>query len=72
MDLVEIVKEVKKYFAVVDTKERFAGIIELNDIKQRLFQPEQFEKVQVRTIMKNLRPFYYTLKICTPLWKNLI
>ncbi len=53
LDLVEIVKKSEKnIFAVVDTKERFAGIIELNDIKQRLFQPEQFEKVQVRTIMK--------------------
>lgn len=53
LDLVEIVKRSEKnIFAVVDTKERFAGIIELNDIKQRLFQPEQFEKVQVRTIMK--------------------
>jgi len=53
LDLVEIVKRSEKnIFAVVDTKERFAGIIELNDIKHRLFQPEQFEKVQVRTIMK--------------------
>lgn len=52
-DLVEIIKKSEKnIFAVVDGKERFAGIIELNDIKQKLFMPEQFEKISVRSIMK--------------------
>src|SRR5690606_17228002 len=40
-DLVEIIKKSdKNIFAVTDTKGKFAGIIELNDIKQVLFQPE--------------------------------
>lgn len=52
-DLVEVIKRSEKnIFAVVDSKGRFAGIIELNDIKQKLFQPEQFEKVSISSIMK--------------------
>lgn len=52
-DLVEVIKRSEKnIFAVVDGKERFAGIIELNDIKQRIFQPEQFNKVSIRSLMK--------------------
>jgi CIC family chloride channel protein len=52
-DLVDIIKRSEKnIFAVVDGKERFAGIIELNDIKQKLFQPEQFDKISIRTLMK--------------------
>lgn len=52
-DLVEIIKRSEKnIFAVTDGKLRFAGIIELNDIKQKLFQPDQFEKINVRSIMK--------------------
>lgn len=52
-DLVEIIKKSEKnIFAAVDSKQRFAGIIELNDIKQRLFQPELFDKIQIQSIMK--------------------
>lgn len=52
-DLVEVIKRSEKnIFAVVDSKDKFVGIIELNDIKQRLFHPEQFEKVTIRSIMK--------------------
>ena len=52
-DLVEIIKESEKnIFAVSDSKGKFAGIIELNDIKQKLFQPEQFEKTSIKSIMK--------------------
>lgn len=52
-DLVELIKQSEKnIFAVTDGKERFAGIIELNDIKQKLFQPEQFDKIFIRSIMK--------------------
>jgi chloride channel protein, CIC family len=52
-DLVEIVKRSdKNIYAVVDGKERFAGIIELNDVKQRLFKPEQFGQVPIKSLMK--------------------
>jgi chloride channel protein, CIC family len=52
-DLVEIIKHSEKnIFAVTDSKGRFAGIVELNDVKQKLFQPEQFDKVSVKSIMK--------------------
>jgi CIC family chloride channel protein len=52
-DLVEIIKKSEKnIFAVIDNKNRFTGIIELNDIKQKLFQPEQFDKVTIGSIMK--------------------
>lgn len=52
-DLVEIIKRSEKnIFAVTDGKGRFSGIIELNDIKQRLFQTDQFDKVSVKSLMK--------------------
>jgi chloride channel protein, CIC family len=52
-DLVEIIKRSEKnIFAVHDGRERFAGVIELNDIKQKLFQPEQFDRVSIRSLMK--------------------
>jgi len=52
-DLVEIIKRSdKNIFAVTDGKGRFAGIIELNDIKQRLFIPDQFDKVSIKSLMK--------------------
>lgn len=52
-DLVELIKKSdKNIFAVVDDKDRFAGIIELNDIKQRLFQPDLFDKLLIKSIMK--------------------
>lgn len=52
-DLIELIKKSEKnIFAVVDNKERFTGIIELNDIKQKIFQPELFEKTSIKSIMK--------------------
>ncbi|MEO5683734.1 MAG: chloride channel protein [Chitinophagaceae bacterium] len=52
-DLVEMVKRSEKnIFAVHDSRLRFAGIIELNDIKQKLFQPELFAAVPVKSLMK--------------------
>jgi chloride channel protein, CIC family len=52
-DLVELIKQSEKnIFAVHDSKDRFAGIIELNDIKQKLFQPGSFKYISVRTLMK--------------------
>lgn len=52
-DLVEIIKRSEKnIFAVTDNKERFVGIVELNDIKQKLFQPDQFDKISIKSVMK--------------------
>lgn len=51
--LVEIIKRSdKNIFAIIDKNEKFAGIIELNDIKQKLFEPDQFEKVTIKSVMK--------------------
>jgi CIC family chloride channel protein len=52
-DLIEIIKTSEKnIYAVLDNKGKFAGIIELNDIKQRLFESTQFDIVPVRALMK--------------------
>ncbi|MEP7108203.1 MAG: chloride channel protein [Ferruginibacter sp.] len=52
-DLIELIKRSEKnIFAVVDGRERFTGIIELNDIKQKLFQPDQFDKISIKSMMK--------------------
>ena len=52
-DLIEIIKASdKNIFAVCDNKGRFAGIIELNDIKQQLFKPELFDKTSIRSLVK--------------------
>jgi len=52
-DLIEIIKKSEKnIFAVTDNKGRFVGIIELNDIKQKLFQTDQFDKISVKSLMK--------------------
>lgn len=52
-DLVELIKKSEKnIFAVHDSKNRFAGIIELNDIKQKLFEPERFDTIVVRSLVK--------------------
>ncbi len=51
--LVEIIKKSdRNIFAVHDSRQRFAGIIELNDVKQKLFQPELFDKIPVRSLVK--------------------
>ena len=65
-DLVEIIKRSEKnIFAVHDEKKRFAGIIELNDIKQKLFQPDQFDKVSIKSLIKKARCYFIRrLKIC--------
>lgn len=52
-DIVEVVKKSgKNIFAVIDGHGRFPGIIKLNDIKQKLFQPDQFNKRSVKSLMK--------------------
>jgi chloride channel protein, CIC family len=51
--LVNIIKQSEKnIFAVIDNNEKFIGIIELNDIKQQLFQPNLFDKVTIQSITK--------------------
>lgn len=53
IDLVEIVKRSEKnIYPVTDKNEKFAGIIELNDVKQKLFEPELFNVVSVKNLMK--------------------
>jgi CIC family chloride channel protein len=52
-DLVEIIKlSNKNIFAVADGKGKFAGIIELHDIKQQLFDPANFNRVEIRSVTK--------------------
>jgi len=52
-DLVELIKKSEKnIFAVHDDRQRFVGIIELNDIKQKIFQPDQFNNISVKSLMK--------------------
>jgi chloride channel protein, CIC family len=52
-DLVDIIKRSdRNIFGITDSKGKFAGIVELNDIKQRLFQPEQFEKTSIKSLVK--------------------
>ncbi len=52
-ELVETVKTSEKnIYAVHDNKDRFVGIIELNDIKQLIFDPVQLETVTVRSLVK--------------------
>lgn len=52
-DLVELIKSSEKnIFAVHDSKNRFMGIIELNDIKQLLFQPERFDTMSLLSLVK--------------------
>ncbi|MEI9912543.1 MAG: chloride channel protein [Bacteroidota bacterium] len=59
-DLVEIIKRTdKNIFAIQDAKGRFAGIIELNDIKQQLFLPELFDKTPLQSIMKKPAAILY-------------
>lgn len=52
-DLVEIIKKSEKnIFAVVGKNEKFLGVIELNDVKRKLFQPQLFDFVPIRSIVK--------------------
>lgn len=51
--LVDVIKRTERnVFAVIDEKGNFSGIIEVNDIKRKLFQPEIFESTSVRSLMK--------------------
>lgn len=59
-DLVEMIKlSDKNIFAVADKKGNFIGIIELNDVKKQMFNPELFDKVSIRQIMKKAPDVIY-------------
>ena len=59
-DLIEIIKgSEKNIFAVVDGNGYFKGIIELNDIKGKLFQPESYNKLFIRALMKKPAAIIY-------------
>jgi CIC family chloride channel protein len=52
-ELVEVIKKSEKnIYAVLDNNGKFAGIIELNDIKQKLFEPQDFDRTSVKSVMK--------------------
>jgi chloride channel protein, CIC family len=52
-DLVKIItRSDKNIFAVTDNNGKFIGIVELSDIKQKLFEPDQFDKITIRSVMK--------------------
>ncbi len=51
--LVEVIKRTERnVFAVIDRAGNFSGIIEVNDIKQQLFQPEIFDTTSIRSLLK--------------------
>lgn len=51
--LIELIKKSERnVFAVTDQKGNFAGIVELNDIKQKLFEPELFNSTSIKSLMK--------------------
>lgn len=59
-DLVEIIKKSEKnIFAVVDNKMGFAGIIELNDVKMKLFEKTDHSVISIRSITKKPRDIIY-------------
>jgi CIC family chloride channel protein len=59
-DLIEVIKgSEKNIFAIVDGDGYFKGIIELNDIKGKLFQPESYNKTYIRALMKKPAAIIY-------------
>lgn len=57
--IVSIKKSEKNIFAVIDEKEKFAGFIELNDIKKLLFEPDKYDKITLRSLTKKPRDIIY-------------
>jgi CIC family chloride channel protein len=55
----EIKKSEKNIFAITDEKEKFLGVIELNDIKKMLFDPGKYETTSLRSITKKPRDIIY-------------
>ncbi len=59
-DLVDKIKKSEKnIFVVVDEKEKFFGVIELNEIKKLLFDPEKHYSTTIRSIAKKPRDIIY-------------
>lgn len=59
-ELVDLIKQSNKnIFAVIDNNQKFVGIIELNDVKQKLFQPEIFAHTSVKSLMKKPADILY-------------
>ncbi len=59
-DLVEIIKTSERnIFAVVDDQERFTGIIELNDIKRKLFVPGYHNHLSIKSLAKKPAAIIY-------------
>lgn len=55
-DLVQLIKQSNKnIFAVIDRKDKFVGIIEINDVKQKIFQLDKFRTTPIRVVYK--KPF---------------
>lgn len=54
--LIDLVEKVRagsdNIYAVHDKHGRFAGIIEVNDVRQKLFQTDQYHKLSVKSLMK--------------------
>lgn len=52
-DLVDVIKKSNRnIFAVLNSQGKLVGVIELNDIKQLLFQPDQFDSMTIRKLVK--------------------
>jgi CIC family chloride channel protein len=54
--LVDLVEKVRSgsdnIYAVHDKHGRFMGIIEINDVRQKLFQTDQYHKLSIKSLMK--------------------
>jgi CIC family chloride channel protein len=59
-DLVQIVaKSQRNLFPVVDEKNRFLGVVALNDIREVMFLPEKYEELKVHEVMTSAPEFIY-------------
>lgn len=59
-DLVDLIKKSdRNIFAVLNAQSKLIGIIELNDIKQLLFQPDQFDSLTIRKLVKKPADIIY-------------
>jgi len=59
-DLVDVIKKNdRNIFAVVNSHNKLIGVIELNDIRQLLFQPDQFDNMTIRKLVKKPADMIY-------------
>ncbi|MBK8724248.1 MAG: chloride channel protein [Saprospiraceae bacterium] len=55
-DLVQLIKQSdKNIFAVLEKSGKFVGIIEINDVKQKIFQIEKYKNTPIKAVYK--KPF---------------